>query len=187
MKKNWTNKLYIFTILLFTLGFLNMIFAWLGFACMTIPFFLLARDKKKTWCQGYCPRANLFTTLFQGRSLTGKAAPKWLIGKKAKTIVLIYFSFNLFILFMSTMMVIRGRMDAMEKVRFMIAFQLPWNMPQLLDIGFIPNWVVHLSFRVYSMMLTSTVLGLILGWMYRPRTWCAICPVNTISDIAFKK
>ena len=33
-------------------------------------------------------------------------------------------------------------MDAMEKVRFMIAFQIPWNMPQLLNIDSIPNWEI---------------------------------------------
>ncbi|MBU3113454.1 4Fe-4S binding protein [Clostridium lacusfryxellense] len=74
----------------------------------------------------------------------------------------------------------------MENVRFMLAFQIPMNMPQLLNISSIPNWAVHLSFRAYSMMLTTTAIGLILGFIYRPRTWCTICPVNTISDIAIK-
>ena len=187
MKKEWTSNLYILTILFFTLGFFNIIFAWLGFACMIIPFVLLAKDGKKTWCQSYCPRANLFTVLFKDKSLKGKAAPKWLTNGDAKWFFLIYFSFNLFILFMSTLMVFRGRIEAMEKVRFMIAFQLPWNIPQLLNISSIPNWAVHLSFRVYSMMFTTTVIGMVLGFMYRPRIWCTICPVNTISDIVIKK
>jgi polyferredoxin len=187
MKKKWTDKLYIFTILLFTLGFFNIIFAWLGFACMIIPFVLLAKDGKKTWCQSYCPRASLFTVLFKGKSQNSRTVPKWLTGDKAKMFFLIYFSFNLFILFMSTLMVFRGRIDAMERVRFMIAFQLPWNMPQLLNIGSIPNWAVHLSFRVYSMMFSTTVIGLVLGFLYKPRTWCTVCPVNTISDMAIKK
>ena len=78
-------------------------------------------------------------------------------------------------------------MEAMEKVRFMIAFQLPWNMPQLLNISSIPDWAVHLSFRIYSMMFTTTVIGLVLGLLYSPRIWCTICPVNTISDLAIKK
>jgi polyferredoxin len=184
MKKKWTDKLYIFTILLFTLGFFNIIFAWLGFACMIIPFVLLAKDGKKTWCQSYCPRASLFTVLFRGKSQNSRTVPKWLTGDKAKMFFLIYFSFNLFILFMSTLMVFRGRIDAMERVRFMIAFQLPWNMPQLLNISFIPSWAVHLSFRVYSMMFSTTVIGLVLGFLYKPRTWCTVCPVNTISDMA---
>lgn len=187
MKKTWTGNLYILAILFFSLGFFNIIFAWLGFACMIIPFVLLARDGKKTWCQNYCPRASLFTVLLKDKSLTRKAAPKWLRKSNAKQFFLYYFSFNLLILIMSTIMVFRGKMDAMEKVRFMMAFQLPWNMPQLLNISSIPNWAVHLSFRVYSMMFTTTVIGLFLGLLYSPRIWCTICPINTISDIAIKK
>ncbi|WP_291633877.1 4Fe-4S binding protein [Clostridium sp.] len=187
MNKRWTRNLYIFTILFFAFGFFNIIFAWIGFACMIIPFVLLAKDGKKTWCQNYCPRANMFTVLFKGRSFKSKATPKWLTKDKAKGFLLIYFSFNLFILFMSTLMVFRGRMEAMEKVRFMIVFRLPWNMPQLLNISSIPDWAVHLSFRVYSMMFTTTVIGMVLGFMYMPRMWCTICPVNTISDIVIKK
>lgn len=187
MKGKWTSKLYILTILFFTLGFFNIIFGWLGFACMIIPFILLAKDKKKTWCQNYCPRANLFTVLLKGRSLTGKAGPKWLVKGKAKLIMLGYFTVNLFILTMSTIMVFRGKIEAMEMIRFMIAFKLPWDIPQLLDIGTFPSWAVHLSFRIYSMMFTTTIIGLLLGWIFTPRTWCTICPVNTISDIVLKK
>jgi polyferredoxin len=37
------------------------------------------------------------------------------------------------------------------------------------------------------MMFTTTVLGLLMAWIFRPRTWCAICPINTISDLALNK
>jgi polyferredoxin len=186
MNKKWTSKLYIITILFFALGFFNIIFAWIAFVCMIIPFVLLARDGKKTWCQNYCPRANLFTVIFKGRSLKANATPKLITKGKLKWYLLTYFIFNLFILFMSTLMVFSGKMEAVEKVRFMLAFQIPWNMPNLLNINSIPNWAVHLSFRAYSMMFTTTVIGMVLGFMYRPRTWCTICPVNTISDIVIK-
>jgi hypothetical protein len=187
MKPNWTKYLYVVTILFFILGFFNIIFAWLGFVCLTLPFVMLVKDKKKTWCQKYCPRASLFTTLFKGKSLTGKTVPKWIVNKTAKRIILIYFSFNLFVLIMSTIMVSKGRVDVVDKIRFLMAFQLPWNLPQFLNIKSIPNWAVHLSFRIYSMMFSTTVIGLLLGWLYKPRTWCTICPVNTISDISLKK
>jgi polyferredoxin len=118
LRRKWTDRLYIFTILLFALGFFNIIFAWIGFACMIIPFALLAKDGKKTWCQGYCPRANLYTVLFKGKGKNARAA--------------------------------------------------------------------HLSFRVYSMMFTTTVIGLLFGFVYKPRTWCMVCPVNTISDMVIK-
>jgi len=187
MKKNWTNYLFVVTILFFSLGFFNIIFAWMGFACMILPFVFLARDKKKTWCQKYCPRASLFTVLLKGRSLTGKAAPNWLVKGKAKWIMLVYFSFNLFVLFMSTFMVVSGKRYPLEKIRFLMAFQLPWDIPQLLNMSPFPDWAVHLSFRIYSMMFTTTILGLLLGWIFLPRTWCTICPINTVSDISLKK
>lgn len=187
MKQKPNNYLYLFTIVFFTLGFFNIIFAWLGFACMVLPFIFLLKDKRKTWCQRYCPRANLFGTLFRGRSLTGRSGPDWLIKGKAKWFMLIYFIFNLFVLFMSTIMVYSGRKAPVENVRFLIAFKLPWNMPQLVKSVLFPDWAIHLSFRIYSMMFTTTILGLILGWIFRPRTWCTVCPINTISGIALKR
>lgn len=187
MKKNWTNYLFIITLLFFALGFFNIVFAWLGFICMILPFVLLAKDKKKTWCQNYCPRASLFSTVCKGRQKTGKAGPNWLIRGKAKWVILAYFCINLFMLTMSTVMVFRGIREPIDNIRFLIAFQLPWDMPQILNLGTMPDWVVHLSYRIYSMMLTTTVLGLILGWIFKPRTWCTVCPINTISDISIKQ
>lgn len=187
MRRGWKNYLFIVTVLFFALGFFNILFAWLGFLCLILPFILLIKNKKKTWCQEYCPRANLFSVLFNKRSLTGKAGPDWLVKGKAKWVVLVYFTFNLFVLIMSTIMVSTGKRAPLEKVRFLIAFELPWNIPQLLDFSGFPDWTVHLSFRMYSMMLTTTVIGLILAWFFRPRTWCTICPVNTMSGVILKK
>lgn len=184
MKTNWTDYLYIFTILFFFLGFFNIIFAWLGFLCLILPFVLLVKDRKKTWCQKYCPRASFLSTIF--KSKTHKNIPNWL-KSDGKTFALAYFGANLFILTMSTIMVFKGRIYPVEKIRFLMAFQLPWNIPQLLDIGAFPDWAVHLSFRLYSMMFTTTVIGLILGLFYTPRSWCTICPIGTLSDMSLKK
>lgn len=178
---------YIIVILFFALGFFNIVFAWLGMACLILPFILLFKDKKKTWCQTYCPRANLFTVLFKNRSITGKAGPVWLIKGNVKWVVLIYFCFNLFVLVMSTLMVILGNIEPVEKIRFLIAFQLPWDIAQVINISGVPDWAIHLSFRIYSMMFSTTAIGLLLAWLYKPKTWCSICPVNTLSDMALKK
>ena len=184
--KNQTSYLFIITIIFFTLGFFNIIFAWLGFLCILLPFVLLAKDKKKTWCQSYCPRASLYTILFKGRSLTGTAGPNWLIKGRVKWVMLGYFSLNLFVIFMSSFMVFMGKRLPLEKIRFLMVFQFPWDIPQLLNIGLFPDWAVHLSFRVYSMMLTTTILGLLLGLFFMPRTWCTVCPINTVSNIVLK-
>ncbi|ETA80946.1 4Fe-4S binding protein [Youngiibacter fragilis] len=187
MKSKSLNYLYIITIVFFGLGFFNIIFGWLGFICLILPFVLLYKDRKKTWCQGYCPRSSLFQNAFHGKSLIKKAAPSWLTKGRTKWFVLGYFCINLFILTMSTIMVSRGVRAPLERIRFLLLFQIPWNIPQILDFGSIPGWVVHLSFRVYSMMFTTTVIGLVLAGIFKPRTWCTICPVNTISDLALSK
>lgn len=187
MEKRWQNYLYFGTLLFLTLGFFNILFAFIGLACLILPFVLLAKDRKKTWCQGYCPRSSLFTRLFKGRSLTGQSGPDWLIKGKGKWIMLGYFGFNLFVITMSTIRVSRGLMEPLERIRFLIAFVLPWRIPQFLDLGMVPDWVLHLSFRIYSMMFTTIVLGLVLGWLFYPRTWCRVCPINTLSDLALDK
>lgn len=187
MNKGWKKYLFLVTIVFFALGFFNIIFAWLGFACMILPFVFLAKDGKKTWCQSYCPRVSLFGVLFNNRSLTGKAGPKWLTQGNVKWFMLGYFIFNLFVLTMSTIMVFVGRRAPIENVRFLLAFEMPWSMPNLLYIGNFPDWAVHLSFRAYSMMFTTTVLGLILAWIFKPRTWCTVCPINTVSSVVLNK
>ncbi|MCX7842086.1 MAG: hypothetical protein N2489_03320 [Clostridia bacterium] len=186
MRKGWKNYLYVLTTVFFAMGFINIAFAWLGFVCMITPFVLLARDKRKTWCQGYCPRASLFGVLLRSRSLTGKPAPAWLSKGKGKWFMLGYFIFNLFVIIISTIMVSSGIRPPSDRVGFANAIQLPWEIPQLLNLGPLPDWASHLSFMMYSMMFTTTVLGLIFGWLFKPRTWCTVCPVNTMSDLLLR-
>lgn len=186
MNKKWSNYLFIITLLFFTLGFVNIIFALLGFVCLIVPFILLFKNRKKTWCQHYCPRSRLFTVATKGRSLTGRSGPAWLIKGQAKWFFLAYFAINILMITMSTIRVANGLMLPVEKVRFLIFIFLPWKLPQFLMIGPASNWVIHLSYRIYSMMFTTTVLGLILGFLFLPRTWCTVCPINTLSDISLK-
>lgn len=186
MVKLKNNKyLFLITLGFFFLGLFNIIFGALGIICMSIPLVLLFKNRKKTWCQGYCPRANMFTRFFQGRSL-GKIVPKWFTKGNAKWFVFGYFGINLSIIVISTIMVLSGRIEPMEQLRFTLALPIPWEIPQFLNFGQLPSWLVHLGYRFYSMMITTTALGLLLGWVYTPRTWCTICPINTISDVSLK-
>ena len=36
--------------------------------------------------------------------------------------------------------------------------------------------------RKVSLMLTSLLLGLIVMVLYKPRTWCAFCPMGTMTQ-----
>lgn len=186
MKLFKSKKLYIFTLLFFLLGIFNIVFALAGILCIVLPFILLSKFKKKLWCQGYCPRSSLLENASFKSAKKSKRAPSWMIDADARFIVLTYFFTNLFVVIMSTIMVFSGRILPMETLRFLIVFQLPLKLPQLIDIFNLPQWIIHLSYRVYSMFMTTTVIGILLGFFYKPKTWCAICPINTLSNRVLK-
>ena len=72
------------------------------------------------------------------------------------------------------------RIPPMDYVRFLMAFPIPIELPQLLQIN-LPDALIHLSYRIFSVMFTSTVIGLTMGFLFRPRSWCGICPVQTLT------
>jgi hypothetical protein len=178
--------LFLITLLYFLLGFINIHFTLLGLICMAIPFALLYKNKRKTWCQGYCPRANLYTTCGKLKKSSRKT-PMFFIKGNMKWIMLSYFGVSLFFITMTSIAVATGKRPPMDHLRFLIFIPIPWDLPQLIDFAnFIP-WITHLSYRFYSMMMTTTTIGLILAFTYKPRTWCTICPIGTLSDSYLKK
>lgn len=84
-------------------------------------------------------------------------------------------------------MVSRGQMAPIENIRFLIAFNIPLKIPQLWSGPELPQWVIHLAYRFYSIMFTSTILGVVLASLYKPRTWCSVCPVNTVSTLMIRQ
>ena len=100
-----------------------------------------------------------------------------------KWIMRAYFGLSLLFIIMSTVGVARGMRPAMEYLRFLILIPLPFKIPQLFDLMDLAPWLTHLSYLFYSMMMTTTFLGLLLALIYKPRTWCTICPIATVSDV----
>lgn len=174
--------LFLITLLYFGLGFISILFGLLAFVCMGIPFILLARHKKKLWCSSYCPRASLL--MRTGTRKKTRAIPRQFSSGKLKTVMLWYFGLNLLFITGSTIQVATGNMVSMEYVRLFIAIPLV-PLPQLIPIE-ANSALLHLSYRLYSMMLSSTLLGIVLSRIYRPRIWCAICPVGTVSNALLK-
>ncbi len=169
--------IYIFTLSFFTLPFLHISFSFLAFLCMATPFALHLITKKNVWCRHYCPRASL-TTVVGRKKGKYKLPPTIFRDGYLKKVMLTYFSLNLLFITGSTISVAIERMVAMPYIRLFIAIPLI-PLPQLLDIS-MSSWMVHLSYRLYSMMLSSTILGIVFAILYRPRAWCAVCPVGTI-------
>ncbi|MDD2457846.1 MAG: hypothetical protein PHQ83_05010 [Eubacteriales bacterium] len=181
MKPGIGSKLWLFTAAYFILVFVNIHLALLAIICFTLPVYFLLRDQKKSWCQSYCPRASFLMKVPRSKNQPLRPIPAWLISEKTRQWVVRYFAMNLFFATMSTLMVVVGRMAPMLIPRFLILFPVNVNLPQLISLD-LPLWLTHLSFRFLSMMMTSTLVGVALAILYRNRTWCAICPVATLSD-----
>ncbi len=175
--------LFLITLTYFALGFINIHFALLGIVCMALPIILLFKNNKKTWCQKYCPRSSLYTTCGNIKGKRSLKTPNFFIKGPMKWLMLGYFGISLMIIILSTIGVSQGK-PPMDYLRFLLIFPLK-GMPQLFDIAS-PTWILHLSYRFYSMMMTTTTLGLILALIFKPRTWCTICPIATVSDVYIK-
>lgn len=186
--KNLKNNkfLFYFNLAYFALGFVNIHFALLGLICMLLPLYLLVKTKKKTYCSGYCPRANLYTKAGKLTSKISGKTPIYFITGNMKWILLSYFGISLLFITISTIRVATGMMVPLEELRYFIVIRIPFEMFQLYTTNAFLPWVTHLSYRFYSMMLTTTTFGLILALLYKPRTWCTICPISTISDVYTK-
>ena len=156
----------------------------LGLICAVTPFALAYKKRETVWCKSYCPRASFFTKFFRKISLT-KKAPSWLYTQKTKRFVQNFFCINLMMMTLSTVMVALGKMPPMDYVRFLMAFPMPIELPQLIQIN-TPDALLHFSYRIFSIMFTSTLIGSVMGLLYRPRSWCGICPVQTLTKTMIK-
>lgn len=179
--KNIQNQLYWITILFFGLGMIHISLSIVGLLCFIIPFVQFYKYKDKVWCKSVCPRAGYFNLIISKVNI-GNKLPRLFSNKNFKNAVVIYFAVNLFFVTMSTVMVTLGRIAPIEQVRFMIVYGLPIELPQLMALNVAPP-LIHLGYRVYSMMFSSVVVGSLIGIIYKPRTWCSICPVNTLTSI----
>lgn len=179
--KRWKDWLFLGTLLFFGLSLVNISFALVGVICMVLPFIMRLTARDKLWCKGYCPRASFFSKVLKPFSL-GKKAPEWLYSAKTKRLVLNLFCINLYFASMSTVMVALGKLAPMAYVRFLMAFVVPIQLPQLITFD-LPPFIEHLSYRVFSIMFTSTVIGIILGVLFKPRSWCAVCPIQTLTTV----
>ncbi len=179
--------LFLIPLAFFTLGLVNIHTALAGFLCMFLPFFLLFRERDKVWCKHYCPRIDLMKAAKKASRTKSRALPPAFFRWDLPFAFLTYFAASLLLIAGSTLRVAMGAMDPMEELRFLVAFPLPSPIPQLLSWSPGIPWLTHLAYRLYSMMMTTTVLGLLISLFYKPRSWCQACPIGTLSDMALKK
>ena len=83
-----------------------------------------------------------------------------------------------------TWRVFGGTQSLRQAVKLFWTLRVPWNWAY--TVGSAPDWVAQFSFGFYSLMLTSTLIGLIVMALYRPRTWCSFCPMGSMTQLICK-
>ena len=182
-KKNWYDYLWIASSLYLILGFFNILFAWLGLICFLVPLIMSFTGGKKGYCNRYCGRGQLFSILGKRFSLN-KPIPKWIYSKWFRYGFLAFFMTMFLNMIFSTYLVFAQTNDLKEVVTLLWSFSLPWNFAS--SSAPVADWVKQFAFGFYSVMLTSTLLGLVTMVLFRPRTWCVYCPMGTMTQLVCK-
>ena len=183
-KKKWYDYLWIFSTVYLILGFFNILFAWLGMICFITPLAISIIRGNKAYCNKYCGRGQLFSLLGGRFGLSRKKdMPKWMRSPYFRYGFLAFFLTMFGIMIFNTYLVFAGA-ELNQVVTLLWTFKLPWHWAYHGTI--IAPWVAQFAFGFYSVMLTSTLLGLITMILFKPRSWCVYCPMGTMTQMICK-
>lgn len=180
-KKKWYDYMWIISSIYLILGFFNILFAWLGLICFFVPLILTIVQGNKSYCNRYCGRGQLFDVLGNQLKLSRqKSIPTFLRSNWFRYGFLTFFMIMFFNMIFATYLVFAGTNSLKEVVTLIWTFKLPWNFAYYGN-AFSP-WVAQFAFGFYSVMLTSTILGIITMVLFKPRSWCVYCPMGTMTQ-----
>ena len=181
-RKHWYDYLWILTPIYLGLGFFNILFAWLGMIFFILPLFFAIFKGNKQYCNRYCDRGQFLQKVADCFHFSmNKPAPKWMRTKIFRYGFLIFF-FTMFAqMLYVTYLVGSGAIGLQPFIKLFWTFKFPWNW---ISYGSVfPLWFIQFAFGFYSMMLTSTLIGLMVMILYKPRTWCVFCPMGTTTQL----
>lgn len=183
--KKWYDYLWIWSIVYFSLGFFNILFAWLGMIDFLVPLGFALIGGNKHFCNSFCGRGQLFTKIGADcKCSRNKPTPKWISSKWFRYGFLVFFLSMFGVMVFNTYLVGAGAESLKEAIKLFWTFGVPWGWTY--TPGLVPDWVAQYAFGFYSMMLTSTLIGLIVMVLFKPRTWCAFCPMGTMTQTICK-
>lgn len=179
--KKWYEYLWIASTAYLILGFFNILFAWLGLICFFVPLAIAVIKGNKAYCNRYCGRGQLFEILgYKLRLSRQKDMPRFLKSRWFRYGFLIFFLVMFCNMLFATWMVFTGESALRETVTLLWTFRLPWHFAYHQTA--VAPWVAQFAFGFYSVMLTSTILGILTMLLCKPRSWCAYCPMGTMTQ-----
>ena len=185
MKKRWNDYLWLWTILYFCLGFFNILFAWLGMIDFLVPMFVALFGGSKAFCNRYCGRGQLFAQIGGACKCSRNApTPRLLKSKWFRYGFLVFFLTMFGNMIYQTYLVAAGAKGLNEAIKLLWTFRVPWDWAY--TAGTTADWVAQFSFGFYSLMLSSTIIGLVVMALFKPRTWCVFCPMGTMTQTICK-
>ena len=179
--KHWYDYLWIVTPIYLGLGFFNILFAWLGMIFFCLPLLISIFGGGKLYCNRYCDRGQ-FLGLLGGRLRlsANRPTPRWMRSRAFRYGFLIFFFVMFFQMMWTTYLVGSSARNLGEFVKLFWVFKVPWHWAYG---GGAAPWVAQFAFGFYSIMLTSTLIGLIVMVIFKPRSWCVFCPMGTMTQL----
>lgn len=182
--KRWYHYLWISSSIYLILGFVNILFAWLGLICFFVPLLISIFKGNKSYCNHYCGRGQLFDLLGNKLKLSrNKMIPGFIRSKWFRYGFLIFFFIMFGNMLFSTYLVFAGS-SLKEVVTLIWTIKVPWHWAYH-GTKVVPG-IAQFAFGFYSVMLTSTILGLVTMALYKPRSWCVYCPMGTMTQMICK-
>lgn len=146
-----------------------------------VPLLFAIIGGNKGFCNRYCGRGQLFAFLGGDKKCSrNKPAPKWMSSKWFRYGFLVFFLTMFGNMIFTTWLVGSGAGTLREAIKLFWTIRVPWGWSY--TAGIVPDWIAQFSFGFYSLMLTSTLIGLIVMLLYKPRTWCSFCPMGTMTQ-----
>lgn len=150
-----------------------------------LPMIIAVFAGNKLFCNHLCGRGQLFSLLGNKLKLSrNMPTPNWMYSKWFRYGFLIFFLIMFGNMLFQTWLVASGASDLKEAIKLLWTIRIPWRWAY--TAGTVPNWVAQFSFGFYSLMLTSTIIGLVVMILYKPRSWCTFCPMGTMTQTICK-
>lgn len=179
MKQKWHWYLWIASCVYLTLGFFNILFAWLGVICFVVPLAIAIAGGDKAYCNRFCGRGQLFELLGGTLGLSRQKTPPAFLRSKWFRYGFLTFFMGMFLLMLYNTYLVLAGAPLREAVTLLWMFRLPWAWTNTAGVS---PWIAQFAFGFYGVMLTSTVLGLATMILFKPRSWCVYCPMGTMTQ-----
>ncbi len=176
--KKWYDYLWIAEILYYILGFFNILFAWIGMIFFVTPLLISIITGNKTYCHKYCGRGQLFA-LVGSKFSRNKPLPKFVLTPYFRYGFLTFFMAMFLNMIFTTYLVFAGSVNLSETLTLLWTFNVPWGFANSTVVA---PWIAQYAFGFYSVMLTSTIIGMATMLLYKPKGFCVYCPMGTMTQ-----